>query len=167
MVAAVLAFVLAIDPAKSTASFSVSHVFVEHVSGTVKITSGTIDIDVPGGVPSKVTATLDARSFKTDDPDRDESLRGPDWFDTKQFPTWTFTSSTIVPTSSGFTVNGNLTIHGVTAPEELEVTVSGDHVHPHYHAVAHIDRTVFGIKGTPMGAAIGKVADITLDVATQ
>jgi polyisoprenoid-binding protein YceI len=164
---AALALILAIDPAKSSASFSVTHVFVEHVTGTVKIASGSIDVGAPGEIPSKITAMLDARTFKTDDPDRDESMRGPDWFDTKQFPTWTFASTSIAPSKTGFVVNGNLTIHGVTAPEQLEVTVSGTSDHPHYHALAHIDRTVFGIKGTPMGAAIGKVADITLDIVTQ
>ncbi len=166
MLGFVLGVVLAIDPAHSTAQFSVTHVFVEHVSGTVPILRGSIDLPPGSTVPTSVTADLDAAHLHTDDPDRDASLTGQDWFDTKSYPTWTFASTKITPTAGGFTMTGVLTIHGVSQPESLLVTTDGTAEHPHYRATCNIDRHAFGMKTTPLDRAIGNPVDVTLDVTT-
>jgi hypothetical protein len=44
------------------------------------------------------------------------------------------------------------------------VAVGGDASHPIYHAVGHIDRRAFGMKGTRLDPVIGNVADVTLDI---
>ena len=115
-----IAALLAIDPAKSTATFSVQHIFVEHVTGTVPIVSGTIDLPDASLVPTSVTAVLDPKKFHTDEPDRDAAMQTPDWFDTPKFPTWTFTSTKITPTANGFTMDGLLTMHSMTQPGALD-----------------------------------------------
>lgn len=105
---------------------------------------------IPAGslIPSSVTAVLDATRTNSGDRDRDSSLESPDYFDTKTFPTWTFMSTTIVPSgNSAYATDGMLTMHGVTRPEHFDVTVRGNSVHPVYYAVGHIDRHVFGMKG--------------------
>jgi polyisoprenoid-binding protein YceI len=158
---------LAIDPAKSSASFSVSHIFVDRVTGTVPVTGGTIDVADGGTVPTRVDATLDPTRFKTDEPDRDAALQGLDWFDTKRFPTWTFASTKIVATAKGFTMDGSLTIHGVTQPEELDVIVAGTAEHPVYHATGHIDRQAFGMQKTRLDPVIGNIVDVDLNIAVK
>ena len=158
------AVVLAIDPAHSTAQFSVTHVFVEHVIGTVPILHGNIDLPPGSTIPTSVTAQLDAAHLHTDDPDRDASLMSDDWFDTKTYPTWSFTSTKIVPATNGFTMNGMLSIHGVSQPETLTVITTGTAEHPHYRATCHIDRHAFGLKITKLDPAIGNPVDVTLDV---
>src|ERR1700722_4249593 len=101
--AMLLGVLLAIDPAKSGSSFGVSHIFVDRVTGTVPVTGGTIEIPDGRALPTRVEGTLAPTRFKTDEPDRDAALQGPDWFDTKRFPTWAFTSTKIVATAKGFT----------------------------------------------------------------
>ncbi|MGB6985028.1 MAG: YceI family protein [Candidatus Aquilonibacter sp.] len=162
-----LAALLAIDPAKSTVTFSVQHIFVEHVTGTVPIVSGTIDLPDGSLVPTSVTAVLDPKKFHTDEPDRDAAMQTPDWFDTPKFPTWTFTSTKITPTANGFTMDGDLTMHGVTQPEHLVVVASGDPVHPVYHATGTIDRHAFGMATTRLDPVIGGNVDITLDIRAK
>jgi len=72
----------------------------------------------------KVTAVLDATRIRTGDDDRDGVLQTPDWFDTAKFPTWTFTSTKISPSGSdAFSMDGLLTMHGVTQSERLDVSV--------------------------------------------
>ncbi len=159
-----LAALLAIDPAKSAVTFSVQHIFVEHVNGSVPVLSGTIDLPEGSLVPASVSAVLDATKLKTGDPDRDGVMGTPEWFDTKKFPTWTFTSTKITPTSNGFTMDGNFTMHGVTQPEHLVVTVSGDPQHPVYHATGQIDRHAFGMTVTRLDPVIGGTVDVTLDI---
>lgn len=156
----------AIDPAKSKAQFSIRHIFVEHVTGTVPIVRGSVSL-VPGStIPAAVTAVLDATRISSGDPDRDGSLESPDYFDAKNFPTWTFTSSKIEATgAAAFVVDGTLTIHGVTQPERLAVTVGGTAAQPLYHATGAIDRHAFGMKGTRLDPAIGDQAEVTLDIS--
>jgi polyisoprenoid-binding protein YceI len=158
----------AIDPSKSTAQFSVSHIWVERVVGTVPIVSGSVTAAPNSSVPAAATAVLDPTRLKTDEPDRDDALRSPDFFDVKTYPTWTFTSTRVIPQgNNAFLLDGNLTIHGVTQPERLDVTVSGDAAHPIYHAVGHVDRHAFGMRRTRLDPTIGQVVDVTLDVALQ
>lgn len=166
MLGVVLAIILAIDPTHSSAQFSVTHVFVEHVTGTVPILRGSIDVPPGSTVPTSVTAELDATQLHTDDPDRDGSLTSADWFDTKTYPTWTFASTKITQATDGFTMIGLLTIHGVSQPETLQVTTTGTAEHPHYRATCRVDRHAFGMKTTPLDPAIGNPADITLDIST-
>jgi polyisoprenoid-binding protein YceI len=160
--------VRAIDPSKSSARFSVSHIWVARVVGTVPIVGGSVTLTPNSVVPLAATAVLDPTRLQTDEPDRDDALRSPDFFDVKKFPTWTFTSSTIVSqTNNAFRMNGNLTIHGITQPEQLDVTVTGDAAHPTYHAIGRIDRHAFGMTLTRLDPTIGQIADVTLDVVLK
>jgi polyisoprenoid-binding protein YceI len=159
----------AIDTSRSKAAFSVTHVFVERVTGTVPIEGGTVVLTPGSAIPVSATAVLDASRIATADLDRDASLRSPDFFDTNRFPTWSFTSTRIVPHgAAAFEMDGNLTIHGVTRPEKLDVTVAGaGAANPAYHAAAHIDRRAFGMATTRLDPAIGGIADVTLDITLK
>lgn len=158
----------AIDPAHSRAQFSVSHIWVERVTGTVPIVSGSVTLAEGSVIPTEVTAVLDATRLATDEPDRDRALKSPDFFDTDKFAQWTFTSTKVVPESArAFEVDGNLTIHGVTQPERLNVTAGGTAANPVYHATAQIDRHAFGMAVTRLDPTIGGTVDITLDIALR
>ena len=60
-----LAALLAIDPAKSTVTFSVQHIFVERVNGSVPVLSGTIDL--AGGLTCAVQRHGRARCNEAED----------------------------------------------------------------------------------------------------
>jgi polyisoprenoid-binding protein YceI len=156
----------AIDVAHSKAQFSVAHLWVDRVTGTVPIAHGEIVLPQGSLIPISATAVLDAAKVQTDEPDRDKALRSPDFFDTKKFPQWMFTSSKIVPEGpDAFEMDGDLTIHGVTRPETLKVTVTGDAAKPLYHATAEIDRHAFGMATTRLDPVIGTSIEVTLDIA--
>ncbi len=157
-----------IDTAKSTARFSVSHIWVERVTGTVPIVAGSVTLPAGSSIPTKVTATLDATRVSTDEPDRDRSLGSPDFFDSAKYPRWTFVSTKIVPEGpAAFAMDGDLTIHGVTQPEHLDVAVRGTPGDPIYRATGHIDRHAFGMAVTRLDPTIGATADISLDVTLK
>jgi polyisoprenoid-binding protein YceI len=155
----------AIDISHSSAQFSVQHIWVQHVTGTVPIAGGSVTLEPGSMVPTTATATLDATKISTGEPDRDRSLESPDFFDTRTFPTWTFASTKIVPKGpNAFEMDGELTIHGVTQPERLTATASGTPEAPRYDATAKIDRHAFGMTLTRLDPTIGDTAEITLDV---
>jgi len=155
----------AIDAIRSKALLSVAHVYVERVTGSIPIASGKVVLPEGSAIPLSVTAVLDPSAIKTGDDDRDAALVGPDWFDVKRFPTWTFTSTKIVASSpTAFTMDGLLTVHGVTRSEHLDVTVAGTFARPVYNATGKIDRHAFGMTVTRLDPVIGNPVDVTLDV---
>jgi polyisoprenoid-binding protein YceI len=153
-----------IDAAHSKAQFSVNHVMIERVNGSIPVIAGTISVGADGVTPTAVSATLDARHVATGDPDRDGDLIGSDWFDTKRFPTWTFTSTGVTPGAAGtFNIAGLLTVHGVAVPVTLAATVVPHHG---YRAVTHVDRHAFGMKVGRTDSLIGTDVTISLDIQT-
>ncbi|MFY9780028.1 MAG: YceI family protein [Candidatus Baltobacteraceae bacterium] len=158
----------AIDPAKSTVGFSISLLFVQHVTGTVPILSGKLTLDEDSPIPLSASAVLDATKLTTGDRDQTNALHSGDFFDVARFPTWTFRSTQVTPHGpAAFGMDGVLTIHGVSQPEHLDVTVGGDAAHPSYHAVGRVDRHAFGMSVTRIDPAIGGTADVILDIALK
>jgi|SRR5580700_2072402 polyisoprenoid-binding protein YceI len=157
-----------IEAARSSARFSVTHIWVERVAGTVPVLGGSVALADGAMIPTAATATLDATGIATGEPDRDRSLKSSDFFDVKNFPQWSFVSTKIIPHGANlFEMDGNLTIHGVTQPERLNVTASGSPAHPVYHATAQIDRHAFGMAVTRLDPTIGSNVDVTLDIVLQ
>ncbi|MGC9992758.1 MAG: YceI family protein [Candidatus Cybelea sp.] len=158
----------AIDAAKSNAQFSVAHIWVERVTGTVSILSGGVSLEPGAVIPQSATAVLDATHITTGEPDRDRSLESPDFFDSAKFPRWTFTSTRIVPTGpASFEMDGDLAIHGDTQPQRLDVMVIGDPAHPEYRAKGQVDRHAFGMVRTRLDPTIGNIVDIRLDIVLK
>ena len=156
---------VALDAARSHARFSITHVYVQRVDGSVPIAGGSVVFASGSALPAKITATLDARRVDTGNGDRDDDLQGPDWFDTRKYPTWTFSSTAVRPGANGaFAVEGALTVHGVAQPVVLAVTPANAGGRTVYHAVAKLDRRAFGMKVTPIDGLLGSDVDVTLDI---
>jgi polyisoprenoid-binding protein YceI len=158
----------AIVPAHSLASFDVTHLFVRHVLGKVPIVAGHVTFSgVDATVPSSVEATLDPRRIATGDGDRDDDLQGPDWFDVARFKTWTFASTGIATTPTGFKIDGTLTVHGVAQPVVLDVIEVRAGPHARYRATGTLDRHGFGMHVTPFDGTIGNSLALVLDVELE
>jgi polyisoprenoid-binding protein YceI len=84
---------------------------------------------------------------------RDNDLRSSKFFDTAQFPTMTFKSTSVKKAGDHYDVAGDLTLHGVTkpvvlrleAPGKEEVGMDGKSVHRGFTATTTIDRKDFGL----------------------
>jgi polyisoprenoid-binding protein YceI len=123
-----------------------------------------------------VNVTIDVTSIDTGVSGRDSDLKSTNVFDAAQFPTATFVSTSVAKNGSGLTVNGNLTLHGVTKPVSLDVQgptgpVPGMDHKPHagFSATTTITRSAFGIAPKYPAAMIGDDVKLTieLDAAKQ
>ena len=94
------------------------------VTGVFKSWTAAIMFDPDDLKSSSITATINIASLDTRYPERDDALRGADWFDTAQHPTATFTSTDIRKTSQGYVAAGHLTLGGVSKPLALPFTLS-------------------------------------------
>jgi polyisoprenoid-binding protein YceI len=111
-----------IDPAHSSAHFSVRHMMISNVKGEFTKLSGSVTFDSENPGASKVEAVIDVASLHTRDEQRDGHLKSPDFFDVANFGEIRFESTSVKASGDGeHLVTGNLTIHGVTKEVTLKV----------------------------------------------
>jgi polyisoprenoid-binding protein YceI len=111
-----------LDPAHSAAHFSVRHLMISNVRGEFTKLTGSAQINPADLAKSTVEVTIEAGSLSTREPQRDEHLRSPDFFDVAKFPTLTFRSKRIEALGpEDFKLTGDLTIHGVTKQVTFDV----------------------------------------------
>jgi polyisoprenoid-binding protein YceI len=110
-----------IDPAHSTAQFTVRHLAISNVTGSFTKVSGTVVLNDKDITQSQVSASIDVSSVDTRVEARDKDLKSPNFFDVEKYPTIEFKSKKIVSNSGKLQVIGDLTIHGTTREVALDV----------------------------------------------
>src|SRR5437588_3457463 len=81
-----------VDPAHSNVGFSVKHMGIANVRGKFTEFEGTLEM-VESLVDCRAHGIVKVASIDTDEPQRDQHLRSPDFFDVEQFPEITFEST--------------------------------------------------------------------------
>jgi len=110
-----------IDPAHSTAQFTVRHLGISNVTGNFTKVAGSVVLDEKNIAQSQVSATIDVNSVDTRVEMRDKDLKSPNFFDVEKYPTMEFKSKKIVASGGKLQVIGDLTIHGTTHEVTLDV----------------------------------------------
>jgi polyisoprenoid-binding protein YceI len=112
------------DPAHSSFQFKVRHMTISSVKGDFSKFRGVAIIDDHDITPMKVEVAIEATSIHTGHTQRDEHLRGSDFFDVTKYPTITFVSRKVIKVDADrLKVMGDLTMHGVT--REITMDVEG------------------------------------------
>ena len=115
----------AVDPTHSSVEFSVKHLGIATVKGVFREFAGTLEIGEDLAA-SRASGTVQVASVDTNEAQRDEHLRSPDFFDVATYPELTFASTAIRPVDEDvFEIDGELTLHGVTKPMTLTAEVQG------------------------------------------
>jgi polyisoprenoid-binding protein YceI len=159
------------DRAHSEVDFTIRHMSVSNVHGRFGNIDGKIAFDEANIARSSVQVTIDVNTIDTGVAPRDADLKSSNFFDAAQFPTATFTSTSVAKNGSYLTVTGNLTLHGVTRPVVLQVEgPSGpmpgmDHKpHAGFSASTTISRTAFGIGPKYPASVVGDDVKLTIDL---
>ena len=119
-----------VDGVHSAAIWNIQHAGVGTSWGRVNDAAGTFKVADDGSLAS-VEITLDLTKIDTANAKRDEHLKGPDFFNVKQFPTMTFKSTSIKKgDAGGFEVTGDLTIKGTTKSINVTLTKTGENEAP-------------------------------------
>ncbi len=113
-----------LDPGHASVMFGVSHLGFSKTFGRFNKIEGAFTLDADAPENSSVVVSIDPASLDTNHAKRDEHLRGADFFDVTKFPTLTYKSTSVKRTGDKTAlVTGDLTLHGVTKPVPLEVTL--------------------------------------------
>lgn len=111
----------AIDTSHSSVGFSVRHLMISNVRGEFKKFAGEVVLDPQDPAGTSVSATIEVGSIHTREDQRDNHLRGADFFDAEKFPDITFASKRVTRTGDGYDVVGELTIRDQTREVVLKV----------------------------------------------
>lgn len=160
-----------LDPAHSSAQFSVHHMGISTVRGAFTKVAGTVQYNPADVAKTSIDITIDATSVDTRVEMRDNDVKGPKLLDVANYPTITFKSKRVESAGTGkLRVTGDLTIHGVTKEVVLDVDgPTGPIKDPRGNqkmgasASTQINRQDFGVSGFP-SAVISDDVGVTIDV---
>lgn len=111
------------DPVHSSISFKARHLDISWIHGRFNEAEGKFSIDKEDPAKCWFQFSIKVESIDTANKARDEHLRQPDYFDTKQFPTIDFKSTQVKAVKGGYDVTGQLTMHGKT--KKVTFTLEG------------------------------------------
>jgi polyisoprenoid-binding protein YceI len=89
------------------------------ITGQMPVTRADLSLDFDTVANSRIEVTLDAARAQASFPFAAQAMKSPDVLDTGQFPSIRFTSRRVRAAGAGATVDGDLTIRGVTRPVRL------------------------------------------------
>ena len=115
-----------VDKSHSNVNFTVTHMTISEVEGTFKIFEGNVEHTKPDFSDAKINFQVDIASVNTENENRDNHLKGDDFFNAAQFPTMKFSSTSMKPLGNNkYQLSGNLTIRDITKPVVFEVSYGG------------------------------------------
>jgi polyisoprenoid-binding protein YceI len=143
-----------LEPDYTQGVFRWNHLGFSSPAGQFAQGQGTLEFDPADPTRSSVVVTIPLSTLSTGVPALDEDFRSTDFFDIARFPTATF-KSTKVEKGAGMDrlqVSGELTLHGVTRPVTLDVTVVKIGTNPRsglptvgFEAMTTLKRSAFGL----------------------
>lgn len=157
----------AYDLVHSSVSFKARHLDISWIHGRFNEVDGKFSLDREDPSKSTFELTIKADSVDTANKARDEHLRQPDYFDTKQFPTIEFKSTSTKAIKGGYEVTGDFTMHGTTKKITLVLMGGKEHQFKGVKRVAFstelsLKRSDFGFDKNAIGP-IGDEALIMID----
>lgn len=159
-----------LDPHHTYVMFHINHFGFSNPSGKW-MSEGTIELDKDKIQNSTVNATIQINEIVTGIAELDKHLKSEGFFNVKKFPTATFASNKVDHMGKGKAlVHGILTLHGVSKPVTLNVTLNKIGVNPinnkmtaGFTAYTTIKRSDFGI--TTLLPGLGD--EIKLDIEAE
>lgn len=151
-----------LEAAHTHIGFSVRHLGLTSTPGVFKQFSAQLHFHAQNIEASRVTFEVETASIDTALEVRDHHLRGADWFNVQAHPKSVFISHAVRRTGDDrYTIEGDLSLCGVTLPATFEATLTGHAVNPWtqapvvgFKAATTISRSAYGMKAFP-----GAIAD--------
>ncbi len=142
-----------IDPQHTYILWKIEHLGFSTQAGKF-YAKGTVTLDQQKPRNSGVNATINMADIVTGIPELDKHLKGPLFFDITKFPTATFVSNKVnLINKTSAKVHGTLTIHGISKPITLYVSMNkigknpvNDKLTTGFTATAVLKRSDFDMK---------------------
>ncbi|HEV7649620.1 MAG TPA: YceI family protein [Actinophytocola sp.] len=153
-----------IDPAHTDVAFVVRHMVVTKVRGRFDQVKGEI-VTAENPLESSIDISIDLTSVSTNNKQRDDHLRSPDFFEVETHPEMTYRASGARKDGDQFVLDGELTLKGVTKTVPLSVELNGFTTDPWggtragFSATTQINRKDFNVNFEGVQNGVAVVAD--------
>lgn len=163
-----------VDVAHSSVGFEVKHMMIATVRGRFDDFEGSLSLDDAG--QARVQGVIRTASINTNESQRDEHLRSPDFFDAVTYPEIRFSSDRIEHVRGDhYRIQGSITIKDVTREIQLDAEAAGVGTDPWgnqraaVRAVGELDRTDFELRWNQAletgGILVGDKVKLVVDVS--
>jgi polyisoprenoid-binding protein YceI len=142
------------EPQHTQGVVSWNHLGFANPTAQFNNVEGTLEFDPADPTRSSVSVSIPLMSMSAGVPDLNDDFRSSDFFDIAKFPTATFKSRKIEKGAMPGTlkVAGDLSVHGITKPVALDVTINKIGINPRnqvptvgFEAMATLKRSDFGL----------------------
>jgi polyisoprenoid-binding protein YceI len=160
-----------VEPRHTQVLFAIPHFGITDFYGRFEKVSGTLNFNASAPEKSAVDITIQTDSLNTPNATLNKELVATDVFNVAQFPTATFKSTAVVKTGpTTGKITGDLTLHGVTKPETLDVTFGGGTADPlsggydiGFHGLLTIKRSDFGMTSMAWNSLVGDDVKLVIE----
>jgi polyisoprenoid-binding protein YceI len=159
----------ALDPLHTRVAFQINHAGFSNLIGTFSGSTGTLRFDKDDWATAQLTVHLPITTLDLGDIHWQANILGPAFFHAAKFPEARFVSTRVERTGEhAAQVTDELTLHGVTRPVVLTVTLNALKRHPltfhktaGFSATATLSRKDFGMDAWP--SLIGDQVHLTIE----
>lgn len=156
-----------VDPDHTQIVWTVDHMGITPLAGMFGASAGTLVLDPSKPDEAKLEVTIPMAGLRVTSEEFATHLASAEILDTAKFPTATFKSSKITVEGSDATIEGELTLHGVTKPVTMDVSFFGAGINPMtkvenigFTGTTEIKRSDFGL-----GYGVPTISDeVALDI---
>lgn len=161
----------ALDPVHTRVLFEIGHAGFSQALGTVSGSEGSVRFDPDDWQAARVDVTVPLQRLDLGDAQWNRAALAANLLDAARWPQARFVSDSVEAIDAHHArVHGTLTLHGVSRPLILEVTVNALKRHPlppfrrtvGFSATATLSRSAFGIRAWP--SMIGDEVGLRLEV---
>ena len=160
------------DPFHTQVMYNYNHLGFTTNMGLLSGANGTLTIDPKAPNDAKLSIDVPMNTIHTTIEALDKELVSPMFFDAAKFPNSHFESTAVHAKGNTATIDGNLTIHGVTKPATINATFVAVGSNPmskkeyiSFNGSAKIKRSDFGVAmGVPM---VGDEVNLTITAAFE
>lgn len=142
-----------LEPAASSVGFETDF-GPDRITGRMPVTRADLTLDFDQVSNSTVAVTIDVQNAEASFPFAAQAMKGPKVLDAQTWPEITFLSTSVRKAGDGATVEGNVTIRGVTRPMTLAAQIwrqkesePGDLSRLTVRLVGQVKRSAFGATG--------------------
>jgi polyisoprenoid-binding protein YceI len=146
-----------IDLSHSFIQFKISHLGYSVLNGRFDDFAGGFTWDKAKPETAAVNVTIKAASVDSNWAERDKHIRSKDFLEVDKFPEASFKSTKYTGDASGGTLDGQLTLHGVTKPVSIKLKAVGEGKDPWggyragFAGTTTIKRSDFGVDKFQLG----------------
>lgn len=115
-----------LDPAHSFVEFRIQHLGFSWMYGRFNDISGSYTYDAENPDSNQINVKIDPASVDTNHAKRDKHIRSEDFLHVSEYPDAGFKSTSYSGTAEEGTIEGELTLHGVTKPVSIDVKKVGE-----------------------------------------